>query len=283
MVCKLGEANKLNIIYHFRGSAGLESPLWENSTFLAELDPCKNYEKLMLTVFENEWNVNIETFNYDPEISIRNHLIRSICISSSNMFVYKEDMFGLEKLFVKNEDSTATEIKRGTNKNIVIGKSRTILLFFRFCQKDYTRSQEIELQCCTQEMCDRKGNEQNSPVQSDYTVNGVKDQSKLMDSPSLSDNTVMLIVGLVIGTVLVLSIVAFFRFCLKKIRNQRESEESVYTNNPLYGIDYDNYYAETKMEETNPHYDAYYKDDYYTTNITDNNELYGQDEKLESS
>ena len=104
-----------------------------------------------------------------------------------------------------------------------------------------------------------------------------------MDSPSLSDNTVMLIVGLVIGTVLVLSIVVFFIFCLKKIRNRRESEESVYTNNPLYGIDYDNYYAETKMEETNPHYDAYYRDDYYSTNITDNNELYGQDENMKSS
>ena len=65
--------------------------------------------------------------------------------------------------------------------------------------------------------------------------------------------------------------------CRKYKGNQMDGEECV-TNNPLYGMDYDNYYAETRLEETNPNYDAYYKDD-YTSNITNDNELYGQEIK----
>ena len=68
---------------------------------------------------------------------------------------------------------------------------------------------------------------------------------------------------------------------LKRENNQEENKESV-TNNPLYGMNYDDYYVETRMEETNPNYDAYYKDD-YATNITDDNELYDQEEKMTSN
>ena len=63
---------------------------------------------------------------------------------------------------------------------------------------------------------------------------------------------------------------------LKKHRVKYES-----TINPMYGMgqteDYD-YYTETRIEETNPHYDAYYKD-YNSTNITDYNDIYGKEEK----
>ena len=68
-----------------------------------------------------------------------------------------------------------------------------------------------------------------------------------------------------------------------RIKIIRMIDESV-TNNPLYGLDldYDDYYAETRIEETNPHYDAYYNDD-NTTNITDYNEVeYGQEENGQS-
>ena len=64
----------------------------------------------------------------------------------------------------------------------------------------------------------------------------------------------------------------------EKDKHKKENEETV-TNNPLYGMDYDDYYAETRMEETNPHYDAYYNDD-YSSNITGVNELYGQVDKF---
>ena len=37
------------------------------------------------------------------------------------------------------------------------------------------------------------------------------------------------------------------------------------------------YYMESRIEETNPDYDAYYKED--STNITDDNEIYGNEEK----
>ena len=43
------------------------------------------------------------------------------------------------------------------------------------------------------------------------------------------------------------------------------------------GQDYGYYDGETRMEESNPHYDAYYKND-DVTNITNDNEVYGEDE-----
>ena len=78
-----------------------------------------------------------------------------------------------------------------------------------------------------------------------------------------------------VGGLFIILAIAIIIKCIKYKRNQKNGEEFV-TNNPLYGIDYDDYYAETRMEETNPNYDAYYKDD-YTSNITDDNELYGQE------
>ena len=68
----------------------------------------------------------------------------------------------------------------------------------------------------------------------------------------------------------------------KKSRNSNmdRKEESV-TYNPMYGIDqaqdYGDYYMESRLEESNPNYDAYYKD-CYTSNITNDNNLYGKGE-----
>ena len=73
-----------------------------------------------------------------------------------------------------------------------------------------------------------------------------------------------------------LIIIGIVVFVSKKETQQKESKVSV-TNNPLYGMDYDDYYVETRMEESNPHYDAYYKDD-FATNITADNELYGEED-----
>ena len=42
------------------------------------------------------------------------------------------------------------------------------------------------------------------------------------------------------------------------------------------GQNYD-YYTETRLEESNPNYDAYYTND-NITNITNDNEVYGEDE-----
>ena len=76
----------------------------------------------------------------------------------------------------------------------------------------------------------------------------------------------MIYVGTIVLTIIVIGGIVVIVVCVKYKRNQTKKSEEYVTNNPMYGMDYDDYYAETNLEETNPHYDAYYKDDYYTTN-----------------
>ena len=71
--------------------------------------------------------------------------------------------------------------------------------------------------------------------------------------------------------IIIVSIVCYRK--RKYAKDQRQ--ESV--NNPMYGMsEYYGYDMESRIEETNPDYDAYYKDD---SNITDDNEMYGSNEK----
>ena len=66
--------------------------------------------------------------------------------------------------------------------------------------------------------------------------------------------------------------------CCKRCKKSPEERQDTVIN-PLYGMsqaqDY-GYYMEDRIEETNPQYDAYYKD--YTSNITNDNENYGNDD-----
>ena len=130
----------------------------------------------------------------------------------------------------------------------------------------------IVLPCCTKEV----GN--NSRKQGSLKYFGIceKTDNNLDFLESIQKNKLFIIggIGFVLFIFIIIPILAFF---VKEIERKEGWEKETVTNNPLYGLDYDEYYAETCLEETNPHYDAYYKDD-CATKITENNEFYGQDD-----
>ena len=85
-----------------------------------------------------------------------------------------------------------------------------------------------------------------------------------------------LAVVIAVTLVVLLSFVSIGCYRRKKNSENHQRQESV--NNPMYGMSEDyGYYMESRIEETNPDYDAYYKED--STNITDDNEIYGNEEK----
>ena len=137
----------------------------------------------------------------------------------------------------------------------------------------------IVLPCCTKEV----GN--NSRKQGSLKYFGIceKTDNNLDFLESIQKNKLFIIggIGFVLFIFIIIPILAFF---VKEIERKEGWEKETVTNNPLYGLDldYDDYYAETRIEETNPHYDTYYNDD-NTTNLTDYNEVeYGQEEKGQS-
>ena len=76
--------------------------------------------------------------------------------------------------------------------------------------------------------------------------------------------------------VLILFIVVYLKKWSKSLNKRQDS-----VINPVYGMSHGQdygYYTETGNEETNSHYETYYKDD-YNTNITDYNEIYGKEKK----
>ena len=82
--------------------------------------------------------------------------------------------------------------------------------------------------------------------------------------------------AVIILVAIVVSIVCFRKRKNENVRDQRQ--ESI--NNPMYGMsEYYGYDKESRIEKTNPDYDAYYKEDYDSTNITDDNEMYGKEDK----
>ena len=85
---------------------------------------------------------------------------------------------------------------------------------------------------------------------------------------------------LIVVMTLVIALITTFLVWLKKNKKAKEIKGRESVINPMYGQsqaqDY-GYYMETRIEETNPHYDAYYKEE--TTNITDDNEDYGKETK----
>ena len=81
-----------------------------------------------------------------------------------------------------------------------------------------------------------------------------------------------LAVVIAVTLVVLLSFVSIGCYRRKKNSENHQRQESV--NNPMYGMSEDyGYYMESRIEETNPDYDA------YSTNITDDNEIYGNEEK----
>ena len=81
----------------------------------------------------------------------------------------------------------------------------------------------------------------------------------------------------IIGIGIVIAALKTIFYCKQRKDNESQTKVESETYNPMYGMDqyqdYGDYYVENRIEETNPDYDAYYKE--YTSNITDGNELYG--------
>ena len=107
--------------------------MWDNSSFFAELNPCKSVDDLLLSVTEHaDSKVPPQKFDYNPEISIKHQLLGSFCRNSNNMVVYQNEIigFGINSLYAKTGDSTKTDIIKGINKDVTVGESKTITLFF---------------------------------------------------------------------------------------------------------------------------------------------------------
>ena len=222
---------------------------------------------------------NLETayhaFDYKPTNfdSIADKIVDPICIDSYNNVFYTKDN-GIVDLKSINAViyNTKIPIEVGLN-DLPIDESRKMDINIEldgYCPKVIAKT--IELPCCVSEEATR-------------ITDSLKEQGYAMNrkyTGICENNHVEVEIGLyiAIGIGVLILIIALAMVYLKRKKNQENNKESVTnTNNPLYGMDYDDYYAETRMEETNPNYDAYYKDD-YVTNITEDNELYAQDEKM---
>ena len=229
----------------------------ENSEFLADINPCDAHDELILTLKENNDRKHDHKFNYEPIDSIRNQVPDSICINSFNKIIYHKKIIGVDTLEAvgddddDNDENNATFIKIGEN-DVSIPATKHIELRIKYCSKEPTKILELS-NICSKEIENTHSRKEGDELGSTNMV--------ILSSCSLF--LLLIIIGIVV-------------FLAKKMTQQKESKASV-TNNPLYGIDYDDYYAETRMEESNPHYDAYYKDD-YATNITDDNKMYGEED-----
>ena len=233
----------------------------ENSEFLANIKPCDAHDDLILTLKENNDEKHDHTFSYEPIDSIRNQMPDSICISSFNKIIYHKKIIGVDTLEAvgddddnvdDNDENNATFIKIGEN-DVSIPATKHVELRIKYCSKEPTKILELS-SICSKEIEDMYSKKEGDEL---FGTNNIV----IMSSCSLL--LLIIIIGIVV-------------FVSKKMNQQKESKASV-TNNPLYGIDYDDYYGETRMEESNPHYDAYYKDD-FATNITDDNEFYGEED-----